>query len=324
MNKNLKRIKNNALVIFISFLLVLSIPTLLVNNIFYFSDFNEKIIVNLSSENEISEDFFRNFQTSVGVTRIDRQNEKIYFQNIGFEEVQNSIEEYITDTEIDYTISEIIPERSQQDVLLSVISAVSLFFISINLGNIYFIFRSSKIEGGYFALLKVLALNLFLIFLSVISQLTLISVVSRFYQVRDIDILTIANAGIWSSILFSLSWLQTRRNAKHTINNVIENLRDNSDLIKNYLMIAIFFIIFPLFFGMGVNFVIPGIFIASSLLLIVPSIQFILRVQLKFFSNKNKKIQTEDRDKNTIKENKASSETNNQPWKKFNKRRKKT
>ncbi len=321
MNNNLKKLRNNLFSVFVLVTLALSIPTLIINQGFYYSDFEESSKITLSlTEGEISEDIYSGFQSFIGLTRIDRNNNVIYFQNSSSEVIKDLVEDTMKDTDVSFEYSDVIPERSQSEALNSIARGMIVFFVVSLLGLIYFVYRNSIIEGGYASVVKLLGIEIVTILSSMLIQLTLISVISRFYQVREIDIISILITGIWTNFLFILSWLQLRGQAKHTISEVLENLKSNNSILRNYLMIAIIFIAVPLFFGMGVNFVIPAVLISSALLMPIPVITTLAKFKLRF-DKRNKKSKASVDKKVTKAKEESKVETSSKPWKKFNKRK---
>lgn len=291
MSENLNKLRRKGFAVFITVILLLSVPTLLVNNFFFFSDFNESYTVELIGD-EVTEDNLNVFRGQSGLTRIDREENVAYFQNIDnakLDEIQKTVQE---ETGLETLTSTIYPSRTLENTLLSAISIVGIFVVVGFFSTFYFVFRNSVIKGGYVSVLKAIGILIAFVTTSILLQITAISVVSRYYQIREIDLLSVVIVGIWSASLFFLAWINLRNTAKHSLNRVIRELSSINGVVRTYVITSLTFMLVPLMFGLGSSFVITGILLGLSILIPVPQITIMNRIRHKYFLN-NKKSKEE-------------------------------
>ncbi|MCA9386541.1 hypothetical protein KC669_00755 [Candidatus Dojkabacteria bacterium] len=79
MNKIMKY-RQSFYIIFTVFVMALALPVLLINSLFYYSDYNTSLVVNLkvnNEENSIPESLINEFSSESNVTKIDFQTNSI-------------------------------------------------------------------------------------------------------------------------------------------------------------------------------------------------------------------------------------------------------
>ena len=307
----MKKIRKKLLKIFLIGIIFFALPILVINKMFYYSTFEPSSSLKLNGV--ITEDIYSSFQNT---TRIDRNNQVLYFQKVQKDLILKRVNEVLNEKEISFEYSEIIPAQTKSDILRSIFIGIGIFFIVNLLGTIYFVYRKSTIEGSYLSITKIIFGSIALVIISVILQTTFISIFSRFYQVKEIDTLTILISGIWAVILANHSWLSVRNTIRHSISNIKDKILRNIKTSSTYLVLTISSLLIPLSFSMGASFVLPAIFLSSAFLFPIIVIE-----EVSNFKLPKKKTIKNSTPNTKIKEIERSFKKA-KPWKKFNKKKK--
>ncbi|MCA9380872.1 hypothetical protein KC678_01265 [Candidatus Dojkabacteria bacterium] len=319
MNKIMKY-KQSFYIIFTVFILVLAAPVLLINTLFNYSDYNSSLIVSLSAtteENSVPDSLINEFTSESNVTRVDFENKTVTFQNTSYEDVRDFTESKIEDPEaISYTLSWVNPSRSEAEVVNTIFSSIVIFSVVGLLASIYFVYQKSSAQNGLLTILKISGVILLGVLIATILQLVYVSIISRVYQVTELDVLTILISGIWTSIIASLSFLQLRFTAQNNFKIFMETLKVKILMLRKFKYGAVVFLIIPLFFGLGSQFVIPGILLVGAMLSPLAAFLTLLRVYDRYNKRDKKGSRTVKVEFSNPKSSSKKAAKGNQPWKK--------
>ncbi len=214
-----------------------------VNNGFYYADFNQKISVKYSAyQDELAK--------LDNVSKIDRKNNKIYFERTSLVDLENNIKNKLGEEKLaDFGILEVKPSN-KNDLLRNIIVLSIVSVAALNLILIYYsISRRKKISTNYYIKLSSLIL------LTVLLNLATLSILSLIYQIKEYQLyLHVISLVV---IIFMLYRYLGKKEMQFFA-------KDDLSFLKE--IIIVWFVIFaPLIFSMQENFIILGILITLQL-----------------------------------------------------------
>jgi hypothetical protein len=253
--------------------LLIGIFTLYKNNGFYYSEFKNQTIVELEGPAESMKNVLDAFAIVNGVSRVDRLNNNIYFQETTIEEVNSRISSLVSaESGISFSISEVY-SLNQSDHN-SIAYFVLIIIISTLLVLVYFLLKKNS-DLKWSLIIRVLSIYLLVTLLSAISLLGIQSILSGYYQIRQYDLYIVVLLILMSSIIFYKSALIFGKEENRvSMNLLFDSL---SSISLNFIRIfAVFILVVSI--SLGTNFVVHGFFIILSLLIPVFYYKFLHRL----------------------------------------------
>jgi hypothetical protein len=297
----IRKLRKNKLY-FVEIILVLgSLVILFLNQGLHFAYYKNEIRVKV----EKIEDFDKLLDLK-NISSLNRSEQKVSIQN----ETRSSVDEQIQKIGIENAeVNEVVVNSDFEEVSLSLINTSLLILIAGILSIYYFIFRNklknfdlreiSKLTGKF-------ALDYMIL---TVGFTGLLSLLSRIYSVRDIDLYSIIILNIFSILFFALFLtenLEDRIKEESIISKVGEFIRP----LRVITVVLILIIFATLVFSLGIKFVIPGVLLISAITL----------ASFEYFFNYETAIATAgDRDESDVKKSKVKSSSK----RKFQKRNKK-
>jgi hypothetical protein len=297
----IRKLRKNKLY-FVEIILVLgSLVILFLNQGLHFAYYKNEIRVKV----EKIEDFDKILDLK-NISSLNRSEQKVSIQN----ETRSSVDEQIQKIGIENAeVNEVVVNSDFEEVSLSLINTSLLILIAGILSIYYFIFRNklknfdlreiSKLTGKF-------ALDYMIL---TVGFTGLLSLLSRIYSVRDIDLYSIIILNIFSILFFALFLtenLEDRIKEESIISKVGEFIRP----LRVITVVLILIIFATLVFSLGIKFVIPGVLLISAITL----------ASFGYFFNYETAIATAgDRDESDVKKSKVKSSSK----RKFQKRNKK-
>jgi hypothetical protein len=268
MRNKMELLKQNLFNVLILIILILGIPMILMNQGFHYSDTEKVITVQITGE-EADSDFriFDNIAALEGVSRLNRDDLTVDISLRTVESVKEDLDGIELPDGVELVVTEVYPGISSIQLAGNILVAGMLFTASLFIGAFYVIYRKSLPRGGYSDLAITAIVYTVTVLLSAFVQVCLLSIFSRIYQIRQLDIITILITMIWSSLLFVMVYLTLRTYHRHTLDDLIDRISTQNKLVQKRLLIPGLLLIVPLYFGLGVKFVIPGIFLYSAFLI---------------------------------------------------------
>jgi hypothetical protein len=297
----IRKLRKNKLY-FVEIILVLgSLVILFLNQGLHFAYYKNEIRVKV----EKIDDFDKLLDLK-NISSLNRSEQKVSIQN----ETRSSVDEQIQKIGIENAeVNEVVVNSDFEEVSLSLINTSLLILIAGILSIYYFIFRNklknfdlreiSKLTGKF-------ALDYMIL---TVGFTGLLSLLSRIYSVRDIDLYSIIILNIFSILFFALFLtenLEDRIKEESIISKVGEFIRP----LRVITVVLILIIFATLVFSLGIKFVIPGVLLISAITL----------ASFGYFFNYETAIATAgDRDESDVKKSKVKSSSK----RKFQKRNKK-
>ena len=297
----IRKLRKNKLY-FVEIILVLgSLVILFLNQGLHFAYYKNEIRVKV----EKIEDFDKLLDLK-NISSLNRSEQKVSIQN----ETRSSVDEQIQKIGIENAeVNEVVVNSDFEEVSLSLINTSLLILIAGILSIYYFIFRNklknfdlreiSKLTGKF-------ALDYMIL---TVGFTGLLSLLSRIYSVRDIDLYSIIILNIFSILFFALFLtenLEDRIKEESIISKAGEFIRP----LRVITVVLILIIFATLVFSLGIKFVIPGVLLISAITL----------ASFGYFFNYETAIATAgDRDESDVKKSKVKSSSK----RKFQKRNKK-
>lgn len=246
-------------------LLIASTIALVVNKPLYFSEYNDRVVVQIIGESDNKDSILDNIVKLDNISKIDRENYIIEFEYVDFDKLKEDalikFEEKVQNTD---QISLEITQVKKGDLEKTLISTyVIILFIFLSVSLISFVIRSWKFDINLKQLVSPYFSFLLILLASLLLHSGLISLMSRVYQIREIDINWIVVLALYITILLVIGTdVQINEDDNFvSINKKIFNQIDSQT--KNALRFALIVIIFGIF-GLGINFIIPGSLIFTS------------------------------------------------------------
>jgi hypothetical protein len=297
----IRKLRKNKLY-FVEIILVLgSLVILFLNQGLHFAYYKNEIRVKV----EKIEDFDKLLDLK-NISSLNRSEQKVSIQN----ETRSSVDEQIQKIGIENAeVNEVVVNSDFEQLRLTIIKTRLLLLIAGILSIYYFIFRNklknfdlreiSKLTGKF-------ALDYMIL---TVGFTGLLSLLSRIYSVRDIDLYSIIILNIFSILFFALFLtenLEDRIKEESIISKVGEFIRP----LRVITVVLILIIFATLVFSLGIKFVIPGVLLISAITL----------ASFGYFFNYETAIATAgDRDESDVKKSKVKSSSK----RKFQKRNKK-
>ncbi len=254
------RLNGNSLSkIIFGLLIITAVLSLFINKGLYYFELNNNVEVNITgTQNEISD--FINKINDTNLVRIDRVNNVLYFENEGADPVKVMLDSINLDRKVDFVISTDFYERSNviiNNILINLYLIAASVFVFI-----YFLLKQKNKLSGKQNLY--ILLNYFeLVFFSNLILAGLFSLLSRYYQIREIDLIIFFLMNIWISLMyFSVIW----RINPEDFEDISSLYASDAFYHKRYLYIAVI-ILLSVSFGLGVNFIVTAALIFVSLLM---------------------------------------------------------
>lgn len=293
-------------------ILVSAVPLYLLNKGLYFSETNKSLQVEFtdSTENKIKE--------LAPISKIDRDNSYIYFQNYSYDSIKEKIDSLVSENEDIESISykEISNEAELQDVF-SIILKISIgLLIGFVLLNAYRSYYRLEKKIDYYSFIRLTASIAAFQIAFLLGTVGVLGIVSRFYTVTIEDLYSIV---VVESLVFILLNYLLNSTAtldfgeyKNTVRSWIEMNKKNT----YFLLVAI---LFPLFFGLGINFILPALIIISFFGIAIALIKEMIQIE-ELVSERYSKINIQTRvSKKKLQKTKRGTKN----WKnRFNKKRK--
>ncbi len=293
---------------------LLFLASALFNKGFYYSDLKQQIVVNFADNNK--ENFERVLELE-NISRIDRDDLIIYFENTSETNVATDLNEEFKEEEITYTVKKVLPGDSMK--IVENIAYFSLTnILSFSLIYFYIKFRKTETKSGLKPFLKDVTLLSFISLFTVLYQFGLLSLISRFYQVRIYDIYIPLIAVFVVQFLFYKYLFST------DFTSLIESLKNNFNKdAKNILKISPLILI-PISFGLGQNFVVPAIILLIGLIsfTILTNLYLNFSSIKKFFQGKSKTLKSSTPNSNKeVQKSKSKSKPSKRKTAKFRKKK---
>lgn len=243
-----------------AFFVIVSLLSLFINKGLYFFELNNNIEVRVSSETADVQSFINDLNDQ-RIVRIDRINNILYYENSSIDEVQNSLNNANSDNKFSFDISNNFYQKDEvlkNYVLMNLLIVISSAFIFI-----YFILKNKpKLSGKQGVYLT----GIYLV-LALFSNLFLagsISLLSRYYQVRELELTIFVFMNIWLSVIYFTAIWRLKEETFDDISSIYASEDFNH---KSYLFI-LFLILAAITIGLGVNFVVTAILIILSILFV--------------------------------------------------------
>ncbi|MCA9386542.1 hypothetical protein KC669_00760 [Candidatus Dojkabacteria bacterium] len=218
------------------------------------------------------------------------------------------------------------PTTNESSIVNKAIGMISIFSVVSIAVSIYFVYQKSTARKGLITVGQITAFIIAGVIVSTLLQLTYLSIVSRVYQLTELDILTIVVAGIWTSIIASFAYIQQRYSSQNSLRSFIKELKTKVLMLRHYKLSVVLFLIIPMFIGLGTQFVIPGILLAGALLSPLASFLTLLRIYERILEKRKSNASSPNKELPTFHSNASSSKkgkVKNKPWqKRFKKKRK--
>ncbi len=258
----MNKISKRTLVTIITLILIIgSLVTLYLNHGFYYAAFHNQVRLSLSSTTENTSNIINKISSeNKNIARIDREGNSIYFEYTNIDDIENVAVEAIGDKKVSFDVEKLIsndhPIREFAIVGLSILisSAAAIF---------YFLLKNNKGISD----LNIIKSILVFAAAGLVSNLIvfgIISIASRFYQVKIIDLYSIVALNIWLAMLFLFGIWKFRYSELKEIGSldeeIIQTLRNQQ---YTYLKIALLVLV-VVSIGLGTSFVMTSIFLILS------------------------------------------------------------
>lgn len=297
---------------FLGILVLVAIPLFLLNDGFYFADTKESLKV---SYTESTEDEVKNLGP---VSNIDRENSFVYFQNYNLEQITQKIEQINENEDLEDVSFVVISNLAEiEDVYINIFKISITLLLGFILIHLYRVYHKLESKIDYYSFIRLSASFIVLQITYLMATVGVLGIISRFYKITINDIyLTV----IVEILLFMiLNYIVSTNNNlnfvsyKQNVNSWVKENRRFSALIAIMLL-------FPLFFGLGINFVIPGLLILCFLTI---SLELIIEL-IKIEDVTNHKVKQKiTRKSSGLAKNTAKTKRGSKNWKnRFNKKRK--
>lgn len=303
---NLKKLYKNCNFIFaVTCLLILvSAGLIYLNKGFYFSEFNKRVVVEVKGSDQKQVETVLDLLKDIGeVSKLDRKNNVIEFEYENYEEIKTaSLEKLEKQSGIGDEIALEVINVNQSDLAASIQSygaIIVLTFLASIFVSYFIRYRKNgnlKLKG----LLIPYASYLSILVLSLLIQTGFISLISRIYQVKELDLISIYLTSLFISILVLLGSqinVEEQENYK-AINRKIWNKQ--SLLVKDSIRFSILVLGFANL-GLGINFLMPALMIVSGFIITALASAAVLKFDLKKPDFKTKKSVKLVAKKNTVK-----------------------
>lgn len=257
MFESIKKIKINKIAI-IAGLVAISIIGLIVNNIFYLSNFNYEIVV--QTENVEVLDQIKELDN---VIQVNEEIFRVYIQKTNLELVTSNLNELEIEAS-NYTIFETISSDSIDNTLINLLIINLILILGFFLSTFYFKFRQNPEGYDYIEISKLFLSIIFSTLTFALIQNGMLSWLSRIYEIDNFDLSSIIISAVTSIFIFGFVISKTRNITLKNISSKVNEFR------KSYAGITIFTtlsLIFALQFSLTARFIIPSALILIAILM---------------------------------------------------------
>lgn len=314
---NIKKLSSKIFIILIPILIVLSLGLLIISKGFHFTEFKNRIEMVVTSESsDDKENFIKNIKNS-NEAYLDSESGLVYFQHISKQQVEESLKEYNVTLEL----KEVLVNNKY--ILENYFIFFVFTFIFFSTGIFYVVLKDwgqvSKKE-----LLKFFTPYFLTYTITTVIFLGLLSLISRFYYVREFEFTPIYLINIFVSVLFTLSVFNIDKNAETSVligsRRLIAKLKSS---VLPFLVLCIFFIP-ALTVGLGVRTIPIWISLVVGLIVIYATTLWIYKVIYINFSLSNFKqvFKKQEFKKKSVQIKQAERKINKKDKKKKKKKRK--
>lgn len=236
--------------ILIGILLTGSILALFVNKGLYFFELNDNIQVHITGEESEVDNFISSFEDST-LIRKDITNNSIYFESKGTEDINNSLNELNTEDKFIFEVSE--NGSNRRESLLNYSAFIILLVITSIFIFTYYLLKNKNNLSSKQYLYLVLSYGI-VAFFSNLYLAGFISLLSRYYQIRELELISFLVMNIWLSVItFTSFW-----RLKVEEFDEISSLYATQEFINRRYFYMLILIVLSVTFGLGTNFIITA------------------------------------------------------------------
>lgn len=262
----MKRINKSLLnKVIIVFLIIGSVGTLFINQGLYHFELNSNIQVVISGENEDVENFLNSI-SDPNLVRKDKQNTTIYFEDKSFDDVKSKVGELNSENKLTFTISNNSYKR--RELLLSYSAVVISMVIVSLITYIYFLLKNKpKLDNRQ--VFYLVTSYLVVAFFSNLFLSGIFSSLSRYYQIRELDLISFFVMNIWLSLIMFTSFWRIKEQEFLDISSLYST---QEFYHKRYLYLFILIVV-AITLGLGTNFIITAILLIIGIIFVTFNFQ---------------------------------------------------
>ncbi|MDQ6986141.1 MAG: hypothetical protein Q9M76_07700 [Candidatus Dojkabacteria bacterium] len=281
---------------------ILSVITVGVNNGLYYSEFNDSVIVELSSEVDNKSEILDKIDSIDGISRIDRANYRIEIEYKNIDEVKSEVENELGDelNKVDFYKS----VGSDQDKVFMDLFIILVIILISSVLVCYFVYFRNETRIKDRRILKLHILPIAFILSSIIIQAGIISALSGVYQIKQVDLYSIIFAAFLTIILYIWALNDLLQDLPEDKSEVLDVVRAKFVIKSKYTILSTIVILVAIAFGLGSQFVLTALIYTLALLVFT----FVSLFNISIADRINSKIVRKPRSKKVTTDNKAKAE----------------